>query len=616
MRYLRVATLTMAVAALPLAADPPVPAGSHAPAVATASLATRPGTLATVLSSYYTPAEMQAGVYVGAEYCIACHQSYAGWRDTRHAKAYRRPMTQYKMMDGKGVVNDVDKNGKDDFEDGLDFNTISSAFDAYKPNAPKLSVVDGTYTVQIGELKMVVLYTHGGTGEWKQRYVLKVPLAGGGWSSDAYTSPIQWNENSKTYNAYNPGYWYDATTKLPLFGPSVTAADLGAKNGGTQSKKCVGCHTTGIRELKKLATGEYQYRPYVASLYRADDPSYLDFDGDGNYDILNVACEACHGPGSNHVLGGGDPAKIVNPKKLTPEKANEVCAQCHIRVLSVPAGTHEWPYKDDTHTSFVPGGTEPLTSFYKDAGGYWPDAKSSKQHHQQWPDLKKSGKADYQFHKVLCSECHDPHKPTGNKYQVVAVSDQGTVQVPTKDENNTLCLACHATHGPFATLTKAEVAAYEANKDKIANVVSAHSHHPYGPDRSMGLSRCSTCHMPRVAGSAASTSLYPYDIASHTFEPIAPEKTLTYQTAGGMPNSCAVSCHGTKVNSFQLGLDPGPFTWNQPFDVSLATELKKWFGPGGTWWNTTHTTSMTNRALQSAPKPEDAKRVDEFTVSD
>lgn len=40
-------------------------------------------------------------------------------------------------------------------------------------------------------------------------------------------------------------------------------------------------------------------------------------------------CESCHGPGSEHVAGGGDKSKIIRPDRLKPEKASAVCQTCH-----------------------------------------------------------------------------------------------------------------------------------------------------------------------------------------------------------------------------------------------------------------------------------------------
>jgi hypothetical protein len=54
-----------------------------------------------------------------------------------------------------------------------------------------------------------------------------------------------------------------------------------------------------------------------------------------------------------------------------------------------------------------------------------------------------------------------------------------------------------------------------------------------------------------------------------------------------MPSACGVTCHQSKVNVFKLGMDPTPTVWNSDYDKALATELQKYYGPGGTWWNTT-----------------------------
>ena len=40
-------------------------------------------------------------------------------------------------------------------------------------------------------------------------------------------------------------------------------------------------------------------------------------------------CESCHGPGKAHVDGGGDAAKIISFKKLSPKESSERCLSCH-----------------------------------------------------------------------------------------------------------------------------------------------------------------------------------------------------------------------------------------------------------------------------------------------
>jgi len=547
----------------------------------TPAQAKKANAMANVLRTMYSSKTLQDGVYVGSEFCIACHQDYSTWRDTKHAQALRRPMPEYTLMAGKGVVADYDENGVDDFMQGLDFNTISSVFDVYKPNAPVLSYADGSYFVTIGTSTMPVVCTQGGTGDWKQRYLLRVPVVGtaDGYSAENYVSPIQFNEKTHAYVLYHPEAWYDAAN-LPRYDATTPVADLAAQNGRTYSKKCIGCHTTGVREVGQHESGEWYYKAFPAALFREDDPSYFDYDHDGITDIVNVGCEACHGPGSAHILGAGNPDLIVNPDELETAEANAVCGQCHSRTSSVPNGTHGWPYNDETGTSWIPGTGQVLADFFSDAAGRWPDGVTSRQHHQQYFDFLESSKPDFQFHPVKCVECHNSHGTTTNKHLIRDVIVDDGLEIATANDNDTLCLACHATHGDFESITKEMVADYETNEVDIGLAVSVHTKHPYAPERSMGLSRCSKCHNATTAKSAIN-----YDVHSHTFEVISPEKTLAYQDEGGMPNSCAVSCHATKVNSFDSGFDTAIGTWDSATDVDLATELMKFFGPGGVWWD-------------------------------
>lgn len=40
-------------------------------------------------------------------------------------------------------------------------------------------------------------------------------------------------------------------------------------------------------------------------------------------------CESCHGPGSEHVAGGGDKTKIVSFAELSRSEASRRCLECH-----------------------------------------------------------------------------------------------------------------------------------------------------------------------------------------------------------------------------------------------------------------------------------------------
>ena len=529
-------------------------------------------------------------VYVGSEICLACHNGKlatdaTAWRDTQHAAAYVRPMTQWTLVQGKGVLANSLAKPTDDFMQGLDFNTVSSAFDQYKPNAPKLSVKNGTYTVTIGALEMPVIFVKQWrftSGAWEQLFCVRVPVADSptGKTEAVYSSPVFWASEGG-WQPYTPEAYYD-TNNQPRYAASATTAAVVA-DFESADQGCVGCHATGVRSITTNARGEWVFKGFIATLVQPDDPTYFDYDGDGNLKLMNIGCESCHGPGGQHVLGHGDPAKIVNPAKLDAQGANDVCGQCHSVVASAPTGAIGWPYNETAQQSWIPG-SGPLAPFMTDAEVWWPDGKTGMDT-SQYPEFYKSTKPTYQFHQVRCTECHDPHSNAQPAQIVTQIVDATSkLAIPTKVEDDTLCLGCHATHGAgtsadFTTITKDMVAAYPQNRTAIGAVVEQHTHHPYGPERTMGLSRCTQCHMATTQGPDGALALH-----GHTFEAISPQKTLKYQDQGGMPSSCALSCHGTLVNSFGLGLDPDLHTWNAQFDKDLANALLAYYGPNGLWW--------------------------------
>lgn len=527
------------------------------------------------LRTVYTNEELSKGVYVGNNFCLACHKSMETYKDTNHASFLRRPLVANSLKPGRGVIADYDANGVDDFVQGLDFNTISSGFDAYKPNAPKLSVENGTYFITLGTMKMPVIFTLAGQRNGSaQRYGVKIPVTdtANKLSASSFLGPVQYDPK-QGWLVYNATNWYDATTKAPKYAEGIGSAAIAAQ-AGNHTSGCVGCHATGIRAMGKTSAGEYAYDGYTAILFDNNDPTVFDYDGDGEYELMNIGCEDCHGPGSNHILYGGDPTKIVNPANLTKAQQSEICGRCHVTSKSVPAGTYGWPYNDATNTNWTPfdakAGT-PLKNFYTDTTKLWPDGK-----HQNggrpYHDFAISGKANFQFHPIGCPDCHNPHNE-GNGRLLRTEYEEGTLKIETEAENNTLCLACHATHAPFEALTKEEVheSATKAEAlDKVAKTVEAHTHHPYAPERMMGLSRCTSCHMA----------------ISHGFDTVSPEETLKYQDKGGMPNSCAVACHNSRVDVFGFGTHADAAKWDDAFDVKMAKELKKYFGDGGIWWDT------------------------------
>ncbi len=564
--------------------------------------------------------------YVGPEKCLQCHNNVGlgdmtGWRSSLHANGYSYVPDDSRSLEYRyGVVADYDQNGIDDFKDGLDFNTISSAFDQFKPNAPVL-MYDETngYQIKIGEVTHKVYMTYGGSGFWKQRYMVKINTAEG--ESDAYyISPVQYNDVTKRYVTYHPEKWWDADNQ-PIYTPSSTLTD--AAKGKSMGSGCSGCHMTGL-ELEKTSAGEWVVHgagvdSTTIAMY-ADKNNIFDIDGDGDLDQINTTCERCHGPGSDHAAA---PSKenIINPEDLTSEQANNLCGMCHNRGKSKPNNTFGFPYDDENLQSWKVG--DLVADIFTDGGGDWPDGMTSKKHRQQFLGFMESSKPTFQFRNVRCYDCHDVHNTEEYHIRTTMVEEDSTgaeVEIATANDNNTLCLSCHATHGDFADIPVEWVADYENNIENIAAVVTRHTKHTYDPEGT-GASRCSKCHMPKAAKSAEY-----YDIHSHTFEPIPPQKTVVYKDAsGGMLNSCAASCH-MKEGYPQFGLDLSQDTysvWNEATDLAMADTLMYYYGPNGIWWEHDITTGVevasntqpeTFSLQQNYPNPFNPTTTIEFTV--
>jgi hypothetical protein len=564
---------------------------SHLSAGTTKSMAVDIAGLSARLTAMY--GSTAAASYIGSDVCQACH-TMSSFKSTRHAQMLRRPLGEWTLIDGKGVIANQAHGSKDDFMMGVDLATVGS-FSAYGANAPKLSYDAATdkYYMTIGVDKCQVVATIAGSaGQDGQRYLLRVPVADTDTklSKALYYAPATY---SRTQGWMPASGWYDSSYN-PKFGASTTSSQLVATGGpSSHTRNCIGCHVTGIRSLTVNAAGEAVFQGFYATLYKADDPMYVDYNGDGNLLLTSIGCESCHGPGAQHVLGQGDISKIVNPAKLTGAQASEICGACHTNVKSLPNGTFGWPYHDDSGTMWQPQPAGMTWEPVANAGAFsyttWGDGVLPSGHIYQYTQylLSAHGQTHYGQNGSAepCSECHSGHSKRQDFQIKTSITDEASgLKIPTSPDNDTLCLACHATHGPFANITKAQVADFANNEEAIGAVVSAHTNHPFAPERMMGLSRCATCHMSATGG--------------HTWFATKPQDTLTYMATGvkdakgnyvGYPNACADSCHNSLVNIFGLGLNPNPSTWTKTYDQNLANILVTYYGPGGTWWNTTPT---------------------------
>lgn len=520
--------------------------------------------------------------YVGSEVCIACHTSYEGWRRSAHATSLKSVGdNRFSLAYKDGIVADYDNNGIDDFVQGLDLNQISSGFDAYKPYAPILKYdQERGYLIRIGDVDYPVVLAQGGSTYYKQNFVVRVPVTDRpeGLTAGMYQSPLIYHEQTRRYTTFNPQYWYN-DDHTPRFRTGTTSKEAAALL--SFDKSCSGCHFTGL-EIRQDEFGEYVAAAPPALYSRDGDPHYGPSNSDGIRQLHNIGCERCHGPGLRHVREIGlIPQSIVNPARdLTKEQQNELCTSCHARGVSKPDGVFAFPFNEKTGEPYALNlGADLRSLFWLDKPNLWPDRSESSSNRQQGFDMRPSG---HWKSGVTCVDCHDVHTATLKQLRsAITVKDSSgnNIAVPTAANDNTQCLACHAGKGTFLGIRPEDLLDIVTNRPTIAKVVSAHTFHRYEPESASALSRCIECHMAKVATSAVA-----YDTRSHTFAVIRPQQTLDTQPQGGMPNSCAVSCHGTIAPQFGLMPKPSISTWNTPADVQQSEWLREYYGPNGLWW--------------------------------
>jgi hypothetical protein len=296
----------------------------------------------------------------------------------------------------------------------------------------------------------------------------------------------------------------------------------------TLSRNCAGCHATGITIKTK------------------DFPDYKSVVTYWDYKDMNVTCERCHGPGSEHAKTS-DKMQIIMPKYLTAKAGNELCGQCHGShdgKSQNPMGIFKPPYdanyKDTLgHGFFVPGVYD-LATFYFNfdkarvdrgtdwKGGTfmtWPDQTHGVAHSMEISELRRSAHYNNKSEKLTCYTCHDAHTLNAGPASLKIGSYDF---VNAAYGNNTLCLACHATKGDFKDVSIADVAVlqlaagHKVTKDgtavsvkasdaflarnRVARSVAKHMQAGaamggalYTPDDpNMPVGNCTSCHMPKI----------------------------------------------------------------------------------------------------------------------
>ena len=454
--------------------------------------------------------------YVGPSVCLNCH-GMVHESQTLHMLGIREVGRAGPLQDSSRFPawNDVLKNkftvaGTTLYFYGYDATAVSWKVSETNPGTgvsfTMLLASDGNghYTVDLTNVAGAAQTVHYpvdisyGGGLYKQRFTVNI-------GGSRYVLPIQYNfqgqvvETGKpssrwTWVHYNAQNWYDETNKA-LKTPAKTKSF---------DNNCAGCHFTGI-ELTGDATLGWQAHGIP------DRQGEMDYDGDGQDEMMNISCESCHGPGSEHWERAGKGRAIVSPRLLTPEREVTICASCHTRANGVGGGATEAPLDAAGHMPRAGiSRAEFLTNHVsKIDDGFWDlvkgDGDHSIKHHQQVSDFIKSAKYRNPDMLVTCASCHDLHGKSDNTHQIRAPLDSA-------DGGAGLCMSCHDKTYPAGNTLGKRIQTHYASKG-IA-------------DMAMGDIQCVQCHMPKTAKSGSGTAeatiagvtYYHGDISSHVFD--------------------------------------------------------------------------------------------------
>ncbi len=420
---------------------------------------------------------------VGSSTCISCHADQKHWQQTAHKLGWTVPGVPGPMQDFSRHPDYFDAlesfPAADDYSRGTRLEL--GDYDAARGDDKFKLRVSGDSRLPIETFYAdVYLWRNAGTGKYfitlvnrlnpqdpnspahleikllyggavhDQRYIVSVPpglAARQGWYTvlryNMTGRDNRLNRDRRVWHDYKFYLWWSAGRD----GRHGTSDDVVAApdvNTNAVQTMCAGCHFNGWERYQDSVTGQYLARA-------ANDPGgEMNIDDDPEPDEINVGCENCHGPGSEHVANARSARYIVNPKYLSAERSNVVCGRCHDRRQGYGGPTvgytqavsqaGELARPGISRHELITKYTDPVKKGPTVRGpgredNIWPDDVHSNKPHQQYADFLKSRMYRNDRLLVTCSDCHDMHGNT--PYTRWLLHDPN-------DSASPLCQRCHA----------------------------------------------------------------------------------------------------------------------------------------------------------------------------
>jgi hypothetical protein len=280
------------------------------------------------------------------------------------------------------------------------------------------------------------------------------------------------------------------------------------------NQNCIFCHNTApqprISNYEELKARAARGEP-------VDSTREARFDS--QVEELGIACESCHGPGAEHIeraqalwsglalrIAPGADRSIVNPARLEPARASEVCGQCHAqRVAPDTEALRRWmregpSYRPgdhlDVHAIPVTRETESPIAAHPELFSlrFWNEG-TPRLSAYEFQGLQQS--ACVESNELSCMDCHHMHSgdPRG--------------QLREENRGNAPCLRCHL-------------------ELEEADALQAHTGHAAQGEGSL----CYACHMPQIVYGVMTIH------RSHRIE----RPDAARDAAAARPNAC-LNCH-------------------------------------------------------------------------
>ncbi len=371
-------------------------------------------------------------VFAGSMACKECHESeYEAWKLSDHYKSMQVADMQSVLGDFNNAVFKSKGFTNRMFQNGSTFYMVLENRNG-NPDTFSVRYTFGYYPLQ--------------------QYIIEFP------DGRYQCTHVAWDSMENK--------WFDLYPDLEIHHSEWLHWSGGAQ---TWNNMCADCHSTNLQKN-----------------YQAESDSYHT-----TWDEINVSCEACHGPGSEHIRLARADAKpeLVNSSVFlgafsSQQEQMQFCARCHSRRSQL---TNSFNFEEHWMQQYSPEILRP-DLYYADGQildevYVWGSFTQSRMYREG----------------VRCLDCHDPHT-----YR-------------RKMEGNLLCLQCH------------DLQTYD-NK-------SHHFHEP-GSDGA----KCESCHMP---GRYYMVNDYRPD---HSFRVPRPDLSVKYD----VPNACN-RCH--EDQSFQWASD-------------------------------------------------------------